>query len=436
MRLSRYFVPTLRDVPQQAVVASHRLMLRAGLIRQESAGIYAWLPLGFRALRKIEDIICAEQERIGYVRMLMPTVQAADVWRESGRYEGYGPEMLRFQDRHGRDFLYGPTNEEEITALVRHYVKTGKSLPLCLYHVQWKFRDEARPRFGVMRGREFLMKDAYSFARDEAQAHRLYEDVFRCYMRTFHRLGVRAVAVRAPTGVIGGDMSHEFHILAETGEGVIYYDKAYDDEDVSSLSAESVARLRHLYAAEEALHEESSCPVPLEDVRCMRGIEVGHIFFFGTKYSHAMGLCLRDGEESFYPQMGSYGIGVSRLVAAVIEAHHDDKGIIWPCAVAPFHVGLLNMRVGDSVSEALCERVYAQLGARHVDVLYDDRDRRSGVKFHDMELMGMPWQIIVGKLAGEGRVELKNRRDGLVLACDVEEACGRVVSMMEDVVSL
>ncbi|HYD15014.1 MAG TPA: proline--tRNA ligase, partial [Hyphomicrobium sp.] len=352
MRLSRYFLPVAKETPADAQIVSHRLMLRAGLIRQTAAGIYAWLPLGLRVLKRIEAVVREEQDRAGAVELLMPTLQSADLWRQSGRYDAYGPEMLRIRDRHDRDMLYGPTNEEMITAIFRDSAKSYRDLPRILYHIQWKFRDEVRPRFGVMRGREFLMKDAYSFDLDEAGLRSSYEAMFVAYLRTFARLGLSAVPVKAPTGPIGGDLSHEFHILADTGESALFYDAAIDEisrGELLAADASTIARLTGLYAMEEEEHAKvADCPVPAERLRGRRGIEVGHIFAFGTKYSESMGLSVQTSEGAqVHPQMGSYGIGVSRLIGAIIEASHDDKGIVWPDAVAPYEVGLINMRVDD-----------------------------------------------------------------------------------------
>ncbi|MBB4630481.1 proline--tRNA ligase [Sphingosinicella soli] len=413
MRLSRYFLPLLKETPTDAQIVSHQLMLRAGLVRQTSAGIYAWLPVGLRVLDKIADLVRREQDRAGAIELLMPTIQSADLWRQSGRFDAYGPEMLRFKDRHEREMLYGPTNEEMITALFRDSVRSYRDLPRTLYHIQWKFRDEVRPRFGVMRGREFLMKDAYSFDLDEAGGKVSYNAMFDAYLRTFAAMGLKAVPVRAPTGPIGGDMSHEFHILAETGESEIFYDSAIEDVDVTDPDA--VAKLSSIYAMEAEEHEKVvDCPVPAERLLSRRGIEVGHIFFFGTKYSAAMGLSVQgqDGKPVI-PQMGSYGVGVSRLVGAVIEACHDEDGIVWPDAIAPFKVGLINLRSGDSACDVAADDLYAKLQRAGIETLYDDRDERGGAKFAGMDLVGIPWQIVVGpKGVSAGVVELKHRKTG------------------------
>ncbi|MDP9414058.1 MAG: proline--tRNA ligase [Pseudomonadota bacterium] len=432
MRLSRYFLPVTKETPADAQIVSHKLMLRAGLIRQTAAGIYAWLPLGLRVLKKIEQVVREEQDKAGAIELLMPTVQAADLWRESGRYDAYGPEMLRFTDRHEREMLYGPTNEEMITAIFRDATKSYRDLPRTLYHIQWKFRDEVRPRFGVMRGREFLMKDAYSFDLDEAGLQASYQAMFVAYLRTFARLGLQAVPVRAPTGPIGGNLSHEFHVLAETGESAVFYDAALEDvthEELLTADASTIGRLTDLYAMEAEEHEKvGECPVPPDRLRSRRGIEVGHIFAFGTKYSASMGMTVQTREGgSVHPHMGSYGIGVSRLMGAIIEARHDASGIIWPEGVAPFRVGLVNMRADDAACASACDRLYGQLGQAGVETLYDDRDERGGAKFATMDLIGLPWQLIVGPRGLErGVVELKKRATGEREELSLEGALARL----------
>ena len=424
MRFSRSLVPILREAPREAEIVSHRLMLRAGLIKQQSAGIYSWLPLGLRVLRRIEEIVREEQNRSGAVEILMPTIQSADLWRESGRYDAYGKEMLRITDRHERDVLYGPTNEEMVTDIFRTYVKSYRDLPLNLYHIQWKFRDEVRPRFGVMRGREFLMKDAYSFDLDEAGARTAYNRMFVAYLRTFQRLGVKAIPMRADTGPIGGDLSHEFIILAETGESEVFCHSDYldfeippadtDFSDAAGLQA-TVDRWTSLYAAEKEMHDEAAfAAVPQEKRLAARGIEVGHIFYFGTKYSKPMGAKVMgpDGREHDV-HMGSYGIGPSRLVAAIIEASHDEAGIIWPEQVTPFDIGIINMRPGDPDCDRVCGEIEAAYEAGGSSVLIDDSDQRAGAKFATMDLIGLPWQVIVGPRAlANGEVEVKRRATG------------------------
>ncbi|GAB3588992.1 proline--tRNA ligase [Acetobacter peroxydans] len=437
MRLSRSFIPTLKENPAEAQIVSHRLMLRAGLIRQTASGIYAWLPAGLRVLRNISQIVREEQDRIDAQEVLMPTLQSADLWRRSGRYDAYGPEMLRIQDRHKRELLYGPTNEEMITDLFGQSVKSYKELPQALYHIQWKFRDEVRPRFGVMRGREFLMKDAYSFDVDYAGAVATYRRMLLSYLRTFQRLGVQAVPMRADTGPIGGELSHEFLILAPTGESGVYYDAALEEQDwldepVDVNSHEALEaffnRVTAPYAATDEMHDTAAWEnVPVERRREGRGVEVGHIFYFGTKYTEAMDISVvgPDGNK-LYPEMGSYGIGVSRLAGAIIEASHDENGIIWPDSIAPFKAAILNLKSGDELCDALCERIYA---AAPESFLYDDRPERAGVKFADADLMGHPWQIVVGpRGAKAGLVELKRRATGDRQELAVDDALALVLA--------
>ncbi len=408
MRLSQYFLPTLKENPAEAHIASHRLMLRAGMINQTTSGIYTWLPMGERVLKRIDQIVAEEQDRIGCHRITMPTVQPASLWQESGRYEDYGKEMLRIKDRHDREMLYGPTHEEVITDVVRQYVSSYRQLPLCLYQIHWKFRDEIRPRFGVMRGREFCMKDAYSFDLDMDSARCSYEKMYNAYLRTFAKMGLKAVPMRADSGAIGGDLSHEFHVVADTGESAIYYDKAFETITEADYSME---KLGTLYAVSDEKHDPTTCPIAPDQLISRRGIEVGHIFYFGTKYSKSMNLKVAgpDGKP-IYPEMGSYGIGVSRLVAAIIESSHDEHGIIWPEQVAPFRIGLIDAK-NDAQTQAISEQLHERLINAGISVLYDDRSERAGVKFSDMDLIGLPWQVIVGgKTLTNGTVEIKNRR--------------------------
>ena len=421
MRWSRTFLPTMKDTPAEAQIASHRFMLRAGMVRQNAAGIYTWLPLGLRVLTKIAAIVRDEQARAGANEVLMPTIQSADLWQESGRFDAYGPEMLRFEDRHGRTMLYGPTNEEMITDIFRREVQSYKNLPLNLYHIQWKFRDEVRPRFGVMRGREFLMKDGYSFDVDEASAALAYKRVFISYLRTFRRLGLSAIPMKADTGPIGGDLSHEFLIQAETGESEVFFDSAISadpafTEDLTGDAELEAAfdRLTSAYARTDETHDAAlfEQQVPAERRVVSRGVEVGHIFYFGTKYSDALGATVQNAEgKDVAVHMGSYGIGVSRLVGGIIEAGHDENGIIWPTEIAPFGVGILNLKVDDADCTAACEQLYAQAQAAGLDPLLDDRDMRPGGKFADMELIGLPWVITIGPRGlKDGMAELKNRK--------------------------
>jgi prolyl-tRNA synthetase len=439
MRLSRFFLPILRDTPKEAEIVSHRLMLRAGMIRQEAAGIYAFLPLGLRVLKKIEQIVREEQDRAGAIELLMPTIQPAELWRESGRYDDYGKEMLRIADRHERDVLYGPTNEEMITEIFRAYVRSYKDLPLNLYHIQWKFRDEIRPRFGVMRGREFLMKDAYSFDLDEAGARHAYNRMFVAYLRTFARLGLKSIPMVADTGPIGGNLSHEFIILASTGESEVYCHRDYldfpvpdadvDFDDVAGLQS-IVDKWTSLYAATSEKHDPAAfANLPADRQVSARGIEVGHIFYFGTKYSAPMKAVVTGPDGAEHPvHMGSYGIGPSRLVAAIIEASHDEAGIKWPEAVAPFKAMILNLKQGDAATDAASESLYRTLGARGVEVLYHDLEERPGAKFAVADLVGIPWQVMVGPRGlAEGKVEVKRRADATRELMTPSEAVERLV---------
>ncbi|MEM6728479.1 MAG: proline--tRNA ligase [Pseudomonadota bacterium] len=441
MRLTRYFLPVLKETPAEAQIVSHRLMLRAGMIKQASAGIYSWLPLGYKVLSRIKAIVDDEQERAGHIPMLMPTLQSADLWRESGRYDAYGPEMLRITDRHDRDMLYGPTNEELITDIFRSYVRSYKDLPLTLYHIQWKFRDERRPRFGVMRGREFYMKDGYNFDLTKEAALHAYNRHLVSYLRTYERMGLQAIPMRADSGPIGGDDTHEFLVLAETGESEVFYDAAitdlkfgdreinYDDEaQCRGVLEEFTSR----YARTDETHDEALFDaIPEARRRSARGIEVGQIFYFGTKYSDALGAKVQDPEGTLVPvHMGSHGIGVSRLAGAIIEASHDDKGIIWPEGVTPFHCGIVNLKQGDAEADGACEALEAQLTAAGLEPLYDDRDARAGEKFATMDLIGLPWRITVGPRGLKaGVVEVTSRRTGESEEMTPEAAVARIVDI-------
>ena len=436
MRLSRFFLPLLRETPSEAQIVSHRLMLRAGMIRQEAAGIYAWLPLGFRVLKKIERIVREEMNRAGAIEILMPTLQPSELWKETGRYDAYGPEMLRIKDRHERELLYGPTNEDMVTEIFRAYVRSYRALPLNLYHIQWKFRDEIRPRFGVMRGREFLMKDAYSFDLDAASGRKSYNKMYVAYLRAFTRMGIKTIPMRAETGPIGGDLSHEFIVLADTGESEVFchsdlIDMEVPDETIDFESdLEPVVRRRtELYAATSDVHDQARFEneVPADKRVHARGIEVGQVFYFGSKYSLPMKAVVTgpDGKDVAV-EGGSYGIGVSRLVGAIIEACHDDAGIIWPAPVAPFDIALINLKSGDAKTDAACEELYAKLTAAGKDVLYDDTNERPGAKFASMDLIGLPWQIVVGPRGLEkGLVEVKSRATGAKEEVSVEAAVER-----------
>lgn len=421
MRLSRYFLPVLKETPADATIASHRYMLRAGMIKQNSAGIYTWLPLGHRVLKKIEQIVREEQNKAGAIEMLMPTIQSADLWRETGRYDAYGPEMLRITDRHDREMLFGPTNEDMITDVFRSFVRSYKDLPKMLYHIQWKFRDETRPRFGVMRGREFLMKDTYSFDLTKEDAVKSYNKMFTAYLNTFARLGIKAVPMKADTGPIGGDLSHEFVILAESGESEVFCHRdlvemappgdVNFDGDLSHIFDERTS----LYAATEEMHDaEEFAKIPEDKQLSARGIEVGHIFYFGDKYSAPMNATVMDSNGK--PQnvmMGSYGIGVSRLVGGIIEACHDENGIVWPKSVSPFGVGIINLNMKDEDCGVAATDFYEKCQAAGLDPLYDDSNDRGGVKFSRMDLIGLPYQVVIGPRGlKEGIVEVKDRATG------------------------
>jgi prolyl-tRNA synthetase len=442
MRLSRYFLPVLRDVPKEAEIVSHRLMLRAGMIRQQASGLYSWLPLGYKVLMKVQKIIEEEQNRSGAIELLMPTIQSADLWRESGRYEAYGKEMLRIEDRHEREFLYGPTNEEMITDIFRTYVKSYKDLPLNLYHVQWKFRDEVRPRFGTMRSREFLMKDAYSFDLTKEDAVKAYERMFVAYLRTYSRMGLTAIPMRADTGPIGGDLSHEWIVLADTGESAVFCDRRLLDKAIPPQDIDFRGDLKpvfddwtSLYAATEDMVDmaEFEAAVPEEHRVSARGIEVGHIFYFGTKYSEPMKATVTgpDGKEILV-HGGSYGVGPTRLVPAIIEAFHDEAGIIWPVSVAPFEAVLINLKAGDAECDAACTKLYEELVAAGIDMLYDDRDQGAGAKFTTADLIGIPYQLILGPRGlKSGEAEIKHRKTGERETLPIADAVARIVSLIE-----
>ncbi len=441
MRLSRYFLPVLKETPSEAQIVSHRLMLRAGMIKQQAAGIYSWLPLGYKVLRRIEQIVHEEQQRAGHIPLLMPTLQSADLWRESGRYDDYGDEMLRITDRQKRDLLYGPTNEEMITDIFRSNVNSYKDLPLTLYQIQWKFRDEMRPRFGVMRGREFLMKDGYNFDLTEADALHAYNRHLVSYLRTYERMGLQAIPMRADSGPIGGEDTHEFLVLAETGESEVFYDSEITDltfgdreidyDDPAACRA-VLEEFTSRYARTDETHDEAVfADVPEGRRKSARGIEVGQIFYFGTKYSEPMGATVVGPDGQRTPvHMGSHGIGVSRLLGAIIEASHDERGIIWPEGVAPFHVGLVNLKQGDASADSACEAIEGELRAQGLDVLYDDRDERAGAKFATMDLIGLPWRITVGPRGlASNKVELTSRRTGDTVELSPQDAVARVAEI-------
>ncbi|MEO0401884.1 MAG: proline--tRNA ligase [Pseudomonadota bacterium] len=441
MRMSRYFLPVLKENPSEAQIVSHRLMLRAGMIKQASAGIYSWLPMGFKVLRKIENIVHEEQARAGHMPMLMPTIQSADLWRESGRYDAYGTEMLRFKDRHDRDMLFTPTAEELITDIFRAHVGSYKDLPLTMYQIQWKFRDEIRPRFGVMRGREFLVKDGYNFDLTKEDALHAYNRHLVTYLRTYERMGLQAIPMRADSGPIGGDDTHEFLVLADTGESEVFYDSAvtdltFGDRDIDyddhTQCAGVMEEFTNLYARTDETHDEALFnAIPEERRRVARGIEVGQIFYFGTKYSDALNATVQGPDGKPVPvHMGSHGIGVSRLLGAIIEASHDDNGIIWPEGVTPYHCGIVNLKKGDEEADGACEALYKSLTALGLEPLYDDRNERAGGKFATMDLIGLPWRITVGPRGlKNGVVELTSRRTGESEELPPQEAVKRIAEI-------
>jgi len=441
MRLSRYFLPVLKETPAEAQIVSHRLMLRAGMIKQVSAGIYAWLPMGYKVLERIQQIVHEEQQRAGHIPLLMPTLQSAELWKESGRYDAYGEEMLRITDRQGRDMLYSPTAEELFTDVFRTYVRSYRDLPLTLYQIQWKFRDEIRPRFGVMRGREFLMKDGYNFDLTKEAALHAYNRHLVSYLRTYERMGLKAIPMRADSGPIGGDDTHEFLVLAETGESEVFYDSkvtdlTFGDREIDYDSVEQcqgiMQEFTELYARTDETHDEAVFnEIPEERRRTARGIEVGQIFYFGTKYSDAMGATVQDKDGNKVPvHMGSHGIGVSRLLGALIEANHDGNGIIWPEGVTPFHAGIVNLKQGDAEADAACESLHQSLVDAGLDPLYDDREERAGAKFATMDLIGLPWRITVGPRGlKNGVVELTSRRSGESVEMAPEAAVAKLVEI-------
>ena len=417
MHLSKLFIPITKDLPTEAKIKSHQLMLRTGMIKQSSAGIYSWLPLGFKIMKKIEQIVIEEQNLIGAQEMIMPTIQSADIWKESGRYDDYGEEMLRIKDRQGREMLYGPTNEELVTDIFRSSVKSYKALPQILYHVQWKFRDEIRPRFGVMRCREFYMKDAYSFDLNDEKAKFSYNKMFYSYIKTFNRLGLKAIPMAADTGPIGGDLSHEFVILAETGESQIYADKRIFEIDVKKYNFEekSLEKMRKEFSSYYAVTDEKynkenfNSKVDKKNQIMTKGIEVGHIFYFGDKYSKPLN-CLIDSQDGkkVAVKMGSYGIGVSRLVGAAIEANYINGIMKWPKAISPFDVVIIpNISKNNNDNLKKAEKIYKELKKQKIDVLLDDVDENMSNKFKKHDLIGIPYQIIIGSKSESDKFEFK-----------------------------
>lgn len=427
MYLSKYFLPVLKEQPQESQIISHSLMLRSGMIRQQAAGIYTWLPLGLKVLKNIENIVRFNMNAVGCIELLMPCIQPAELWIESGRFDNYGKEMLRFKDRHENMLLFGPTNEDMITDIFRKNIQTYKDLPKNFYHIQWKFRDEIRPRFGVMRGREFLMKDAYSFDIDVESAIKTYDQMYVAYMRTFRDLGLCAIPVLADNGPIGGNLSHEFHILAKTGESTLFYDQKFIT--LAENLATDIEELKSLYAAAEEKHDPANCPVPENELKSSKGIEVGHIFYIGNKYSKAMNAYVNNHQGKLVPfEMSSYGIGISRLVAAIIEANHDEKGIIWPESIAPFKISIINLNISDAKCNDLANYIYTYLKSYNIEILYDDTPERPGSKFATHDLIGIPWQIIIGsKKAGNDLVELKHRESQEVEDMTAEIAIKRLL---------
>ena len=425
MRYSKYFIPTLKDSPADAEIISHKLMIKSGMIKQSSAGIYSWLPLGYKVLKNIENIVRQEQEKAGAIEILMPTIQSSDLWISSGRYEEYGKEMLRIKDRSGRDMLYGPTNEELITDIFKSYITSYKDLPKNLFHIQWKFRDEVRPRFGVMRGREFLMKDNYSFDLDFDGAKKSYNNMYRCYLKTFLRLGLTPIVLRAESGAIGGNLSHEFQILAKTGESTLYYDEELENIDPNTANIE---KLQSFYAAVDEQHDKNKYPKNI-NLKVSKGIEVGHIFYFGKKYSEKLGAFVQNNDgKKLAVEMGSYGIGVSRLVGAIIEAFHDYKGIIWPKQISPFLVSLINLNINDQKCNLLSENLYQKLINHNIDTLYDDRDIGAGNKFSDNDLIGIPYKIIVGpRDIKNNQVEFQYRENDTKIKLSPDEAINLMI---------
>ena len=433
MKFSNYFLPTLKDIPVEAEIISHQLMIRSGMIKQSSAGIYSWLPLGLKVLKKIENIVREEQNNAGAIEILMPTIQSADLWIKSGRYQEYGKEMLRIKDRSDRKMLYGPTNEELVTDIFQSFVNSYKDLPKNLYHIQWKFRDEVRPRFGIMRGREFLMKDNYSFDLTKKDAIISYNNMFSAYIKTFLRMGLTPISLRANTGPIGGDLSHEFQILADTGESTLYYDKELESIDPQNINPE---KLQSYFAAVDDLYDEKQCPISKSQLKISKGIEVGHIFYFGTKYSEKLGgLVQNDKGENIAVHMGSYGIGISRLVGAIIEAYHDDKGIHWPVSVSPFHVSLVNLMPENIKCLEISNKLYSQLLNSNIEVLYDDREIGIGKKLSDNDLIGFPYQIIIGaNNLKENLVEIKTRQKNIVQKLGPDEAINFINKQLSSII--
>lgn len=430
MRLSEYFIPVLKENPVEAKVTSHSLMLRSGMIRQQASGIYTWLPLGLKVLKNVENIVRKHMNEAGAIELLMPCIQPAELWKQSGRYEAYGKETMIITDRHNNELLLGPTAEEVISSILHETIQSYRDLPKIFYNIQLKFRDEIRPRFGVMRSREFLMKDAYSFDIDKEHSLETYNKMYVAYIKAFREMGVSVIPVNADNGAIGGSLSHEFHILADTGESAIFYDNRFDviAEDTSI----NLHLMQSLYAAADDKHKPDECPIPEDKLVSKRGIEVGHIFNFGCKYSEAMDVKVSNSKsEEVALEMGSYGIGISRTVAGIIEAHHDEKGIIWPESVAPFKASIINLVPKSIECRSIAEKAYGLFDEKSIDILYDDTDERAGHKFATHDLIGIPWQIIIGsKKAGNGLVELKHRRTGETEDLPVDMAVDKILGQL------
>tara|TARA_B100000035_G_scaffold50522_1_gene39089 strand:+ start:630 stop:1910 length:1281 start_codon:yes stop_codon:yes gene_type:complete len=406
MKYSNFFIPTFRENPSDAKLKSHILMIKSGMIKQETSGIYSWLPLGFKVLKKIITIIEDMHESHGINQILMPTIQSSDIWKISNRYDTYGKEMLRILDRNNKELLYGPTNEEMVTAIGKHFIKSHKNLPRYFFHIQSKFRDEIRPRFGVMRAREFLMKDAYSFDKDEESGELTYENFFRLYLNIFDKMGLKIIPVRAPSGEIGGNLSHEFHLLLETGESKIFVDETLLK---SNFSNSKISEIKLINSFTDELYESLNIS---QNLTQLKSTELGHIFLFGTKYSKSFDFKIDYENDKIFPYMGSYGIGISRIPAAIIEASNDDNGIIWPKDVSPFDIVLINLTSNNEVTVSFCEDLYAELKLNNYDVLLDDRSERPGIKFSDADLIGIPIQIIVGKnFIDKKKIGVKTRKD-------------------------
>ena len=425
MKFSNFFIPTLKESPSDVKMRSHDLMIRSGMIRQETSGIYSWMPLGYRVLKKIIDKVEFLHNKNGINQILMPTIQSSDIWRISNRYDTYGKEMLRIIDRNNKDLLYGPTNEEMITAIGKQYIKSYKNLPRKFYHIQTKFRDEIRPRFGVMRAREFLMKDAYSFDIDDINGENTYCDFFRLYFKIFNQLGIPVIPVRAPSGEIGGNLSHEFHLIVSSGESEIFLDSKLLNKNFGSFKLNQILNLDS-YTDDYFKKIENK-----KDLKKFRSIELGHIFLFGTKYSSSFNFNVDSENGKFMPFMGSYGIGISRIPAAAIEFSNDNDGIIWPKALSPFSVHLINLNVNDPECLEFCEKFYKEFQKKNIEIIYDDRNERPGKKFSDADLIGIPLQVICGNSFKKDReISILKRVNKDKINIGVGKAMSKIVEMI------